>query len=248
MLVAIGEIVLDEATLPTGQLKLGDEPVAAIDAGGGGRAANFCVWAASLGESTRLITPADPPAPHRAALDQIEMSGVEVRTFALQTEAIDEAWLGRAVLLHLPAASLFGPGLAAVGRRAAEVVRAGGGVLSVDVDAPGLQEMGAARVAFEMAKLRPEILFATEAGAAALGVPLEGLAKVPVTKLRARGVRVFGRQVPAPIVNEVDPSGAGDAFAAAFCAAYVDGATPLEAAGRAVLVAAAAVARPGARP
>jgi ribokinase len=49
-------------------------------------------------------------------------------------------------------------------------------------------------------------------------------------------------------VEAVDGTGAGDAFAAAFCVAYLDGATPAEAAGRAVLVAAGAAARRGARP
>jgi ribokinase len=49
-------------------------------------------------------------------------------------------------------------------------------------------------------------------------------------------------------VEAVDATGAGDAFAAAFCSAYLDGATPLEATGRAVLVGAFAVTRTGARP
>ena len=74
------------------------------------------------------------------------------------------------------------------------------------------------------------------------------MAKVPVVKLGTRGARVFGRRVPASRVDAVDATGAGDAFAAAFCSAYLDGATPLEAAGRAVLVGAFAVTRMGARP
>jgi ribokinase len=96
--------------------------------------------------------------------------------------------------------------------------------------------------------LQPELVFANEAEAAELGAPLEGMAKVPVVKLGTRGARVFGRRVPASKVEAVDATGAGDAFAAAFCSAYLDGATPLEAAGRAVLVGAFAVTRMGARP
>jgi len=55
---------------------------------------------------------------------------------------------------------------------------------------------------------------------------------------------------PPPRYSEVIPDQAFSAggVAAAFCAAYVDGATPLEAAGRAVLVSARAVSQPGARP
>jgi ribokinase len=112
----------------------------------------------------------------------------------------------------------------------------------------GIRDYGGARMAYELALLQPELLFATEAEAAEVGAPLEGLAKLPVLKLGARGCRVFGRVVPAPAVQELDGTGAGDAFAAAFCAAYLDGATPLEAAGRAVLVGARAVSQLGARP
>jgi ribokinase len=71
---------------------------------------------------------------------------------------------------------------------------------------------------------------------------------VPVVKLGARGCRVMGRRVPAPAVAVVDGTGAGDAFAAAFCLAYLDGAPPLDAAGRAVLVGSRACTHPGARP
>jgi len=71
---------------------------------------------------------------------------------------------------------------------------------------------------------------------------------LPVLKLGAEGCRVGGRHIPAPEVQEVDASGAGDAMAAAFCVAYLDGATPVEAAEKAVVVASGAVTRAGGRP
>jgi sugar/nucleoside kinase (ribokinase family) len=112
----------------------------------------------------------------------------------------------------------------------------------------GLKEYGAARFVDELARLRPDLLFATVAESEALGVPIEKLAKVPVIKLGSDGCRVLGHYVRAPDVKEVDASGAGDALAAAFCVSYLDGATPLEAAERAVVVASGAVTRAGARP
>jgi ribokinase len=77
---------------------------------------------------------------------------------------------------------------------------------------------------------------------------MEELAKVPVLKLGAMGCRVSGQQIAAPQVREVDPTGAGDALAAAFCVSYLEGATPTAAAERAVVVASGAVTRAGARP
>ncbi len=73
-----------------------------------------------------------------------------------------------------------------------------------------------------------------ESGAAELGVPLEGLATVAVLTLAGSGCAVFGRRVAAPPVDALDP----DALIAAFCVAFVEGAAPVKAAGRAVLVAA----------
>jgi ribokinase len=103
-------------------------------------------------------------------------------------------------------------------------------------------------MAYVLARVQPEIVFATEAEAATIGVPLESLAQVPVVKLGAQGCRVFGRTIPSPGVEAVDPTGAGDAFAAAFCSAWIHGATPHEAAERGVHAASAAVTVAGARP
>jgi sugar/nucleoside kinase (ribokinase family) len=275
---SIGSLVLDVTIAPEGQLRLDDDRDASIKIGGGGQAANFCAWSAALGENARLVTRIGDDDLGRRLVAEIEAGGVEVRavrggeptgaiavlvgpggerTFArqeravlgLRQEEIEEDWFRGLNLLHIPAYSLFAEPLATTTRRAAEIAREDGALLSIDLSsAIGIREYGGARLALDLAMLRPEIVFASEAEAAELGAPLEGMAKVPVVKLGTRGARVFNRRVPASRVEAVDATGAGDAFAAAFCSAYLDGATPLEATGRAVLVGAFAVTRTGARP
>jgi ribokinase len=278
VILSIGELVLDVTIVPEGQLRPDDDRAASIRIGGGGQAANFCAWAAALGEPVRLLTKVGADESGRRLVAEIEAGGVEVcavwgpeptgaiavlvgpngeRTMAtqrgasvsLRPEDLRKEWFAGAELIHVPAYSLFLEPLAAAARAAIDSVRARGGVVSVDLSSvAGLREYGPARMAYDLARLRPELLFASVGEAEALAVPLEGLAKVPVVKLGAAGCRVFGRTIPAPVVAELDATGAGDALAAAFCASYLDGATPIEAAGRAVLVAAGAVARVGARP
>jgi sugar/nucleoside kinase (ribokinase family) len=278
VLVSVGQLLLDVTIAPEGQLRLDDDQEASIYMQGGGQAANFCAWAAALGEPARLITRIGDDDLGRRLVAEIEALGVEVRavvgpertgavavllgpgatrtfarqpgaSLALRPEDLREEWFEEVQLLHVPGYSLFAEPLAAAARRAIGLTRARGGIVSVDLSSPaGVREYGGARLAYDLAMIRPEVLFATEAEWAQLGAPLEGLAKVPVLKLGARGVRVYGRTVAAPLVEVVDGSGAGDAFAAAFCAAYVDGATPVEAAGRAILVSARALQTPGARP
>ncbi|MDQ6772688.1 MAG: carbohydrate kinase family protein [Candidatus Dormibacteraeota bacterium] len=278
MIAAIGELVLDVTIAPEGRLNPDDDRDAAISLRGGGQAANFCAWAASLGESARLVTRIGDDDAGSRLLAELEAGGVHVqavrgqgptgavaviigpageRTLArqkgaasgLRAEDLEEAWFEDVGLLHVPAYSLFWEPLAGAARKALDLVRRGGGLVSLDLSsAADLRAYGGARMASDLARLRPELLFATEAEAAELGTPLVNLAKVPVTKLGAGGCRVFERRVPAAVVAVVDGNGAGDAFAAAFCAAYLEGATPLEAAGRAVLVGARAVSQAGARP
>lgn len=278
MIAAIGELVLDVTIAPEGDLEPDDDRDARIRIGGGGQAANFCAWAASLGERARLITRVGDDEIGRRLVAELEAAGVEVlaavgpeptdaiavlvgaggrRAFARQCgagrglapEHVAASWLDGVRLLHVSAYALYREPPAAAAQRAAELARQRGALLSVDLaSAAGLRAAGPRRVADALACLRPDLLFATEAEASAVAVPLERLASVPVVKLGARGCRLFGRRVPAPATTVLDGTGAGDAFAAAFCAAFLEGATPLEAAGRAVLVAGRAVAGLGARP
>lgn len=167
----------------------------------------------------------------------------------LRPSDLRKPWFRGVNLIHVPAYSLFTEPLAASAQLAIDLVRQTGGLLSIDLSSvAGLNDYGASRFAGDLARLKPDVLFGTAAESETLGVRMDTVAKVPVLKLGADGCRVGGRHIPAPPVQEVDASGAGDALAAAFCVAYLDGATPIEAAQKAVIVASGAVTRAGARP
>jgi sugar/nucleoside kinase (ribokinase family) len=278
VVVSIGDLVLDVAIVPEGPLQPDDDTPATITIGGGGQAANFCAWTSALGEPARLVTRIGDDEAGRRLVAELESRGVEVRavwaaeptgaiavmigtdgrrTMATQRGAsvglspddLDEAWFRDARLLHVPAYSLFVEPLASATRAAIRVVREAKGMLAVDLSsAAGMRAYGPARMAYVLARLAPEVLFATETEAETLAVPLESLAQVPVLKRGALGCRVFGRDIPAADVHMIDPTGAGDAFAAAFCVAWLRGATPVDAAEQAVAAASESVTLVGARP
>ncbi|MEP6751916.1 MAG: PfkB family carbohydrate kinase [Candidatus Dormiibacterota bacterium] len=278
MILSIGDLVLDITIVPSGRLRPDDDNPAVIRVGGGGQAANFCSWVAALGSPVRLVTRVGDDDRGRRLVSEVEALGVEVfavsgsdptgmiavlvgpngeRTMATQRGAsaglrpndLRKPWFRGVNLIHVPSYSLFMEPLAASARLAIDLVRKGGGLLSIDLSsASGLKDYGPARFAALLAQLRPDVLFGTASETKTLGVAMEDLAKVPVLKLGADGCRVDRRHIPARQVQEVDASGAGDALAAAFCVAYLDGATPVEAAEKAVVVASGAVTRAGARP
>jgi ribokinase len=278
VILSIGDLLLDITIVPDGPLRPDDDRSARIAVGGGGQAANFCAWAAALGEPVRLVTRVGDDDRGRRLVSDLEARGVEVcpvwaaeptgaiavlvtpdgmRTMAtergasvgLRPDDLLEAWFRDVQLIHVPAYSLFVNPLGTAARAAIGHIRAGGGMLSIDLSSvAGLHQYGAAKMAYDLARFQPELLFGTEAEAATIGVALEHLAQVPVIKLGPAGCSVFGRPIPAPAVQYVDGTGAGDAFAAAFCTAWLHGATPIEAAERAVIVASEAVTRTGARP
>ena len=156
-----------------------------------------------------------------------ERLGEPVRLVEL--EGVDEGALEGLWLLHLPAATLAH----ASARSATDIARRVRAIIAIDL-ARAAPETDGAKLAFELAKLRPEILIAGPESAAQLGIPLEGLARLPVLLLGERGCEIFGRRVPAPPGATANPA----AFAAALCSAYLDGAMPVEAAGRAMVYAA----------
>ncbi|HEV2140303.1 MAG TPA: hypothetical protein VGT01_03850 [Candidatus Dormibacteraeota bacterium] len=169
-----------------------------------GEEAGFCDWVRRLGGE------ATPAAPTRRG----GWSGAEL------------VYLHAVLMLELPRKDAFSTTVRAARRDCALLALVLG-------DEAWVRRRGGSRTAYELAAIRPDILFTSAPAAAERGVPLEGLAGVPVVELEGGGCSVFGRRLPAP-----SSAHDSEALAAAFCVAFVEGATPVEAAGRAVLVAA----------
>jgi len=168
-----------------------------------GEEAGFCEWVGRLGRQATLA------APTRRG-----------------------GWSG-AALVYLQASLLLEPPRKAEFRATVEAARRQGAVLALALpDAAWIRAKGP-QAAYELAEIHPDILFAGEDAAGELGVPLEGIAPIAVTRLAGGGCTVHGRRLLGPAAEQ-DP----DALAATFCVALVEGEAPVEAAGRAVLVAA----------
>jgi hypothetical protein len=136
-------------------------------------------------------------------------------------------------LLHLEAAVLFGTDEGAGLLRFLDEARQQGALVSIDLGPAGaIRDHGGSRTAYQLARIQPDILFASQESAQELGAPLEGVGLVPVLMLGSEGCSVYGHRIVAPATGDVDPV----AFMAAFCVAFVDGAAPVEAVGRAILV------------
>jgi sugar/nucleoside kinase (ribokinase family) len=156
--------------------------------------------------------------------------------------ALAEADLGdlpeRAGWLHVSGSSLaLSPAIAAVVEAAVARVHAAGGRISLD---PNIRAGAPIADRVRAIATRAAVLLPSEGELETLGLTPEA-APVVCTTLGASGARIGAELIPAPEVAEVDPTGAGDSFAAAFAVATLAGAEPVEAARCAVAVGAEAV-------
>jgi ribokinase len=254
VICVLGDAHLDVVVSARGPVAEETDTPARTSVGVGGQAANVAAWVAALGGRARLIAARGTDLASQLVVGELGRRAVELvgpviegRTGVvvsltdgtsrsmltdrgvgpgLAAGLLQPDWLDGCDWLHLPAYSLVaepvaGAALAAAGR----VAR-----LSIDLSSTAaLRAYGAGRFGELIARLRPDVVFGTEAEAALVG-ELPGTELV--VKLGPRGVRAAGTVFPALPTRPVDATGAGDAFAAGYLVGGIE--LGLQAAARAV--------------
>jgi ribokinase len=255
VICVLGDANLDVVVCPSGPVAEETDTPSRISVGAGGQAANVAAWITALGGQARLIAARGTDPASRLISDDLARHGVDLAGPVIQGQtgvvvslsdggvsrsmltdrgvgplldasALADEWLNDCTSLHLPAYSLVREPVAGAALAAARRLPR----LSVDLSSTAaLTEYGVDRFRALLARLRPQIVFGNEAEAALVGdLPGSDL----VVKLGPRGVRAGGRVHAARPARAVDPTGAGDAFAAGYLLGGVT--LGLEAAARAV--------------
>ena len=234
-LTTLGDLLLDVVVHADDALMLGDDTVASTRALPGGQAANVAAWAASLGANACFVGKRGDDLAGRLVGEALRAYGVDVcgpvtgdtgivvsltaggeRTMAsdrgsamhLQPDELEPAWFDCDVL-HLSGYAIATEPTASAAVAAAELARSAGATVSVDVSAASLVDDA---YRSRVATVAPELVFATERERDALGE----LDTRWVIKRGANGVTVDGKDWASHAGEIVDPTGAGDAFAAGF--------------------------------
>ena len=252
--------MLDVVLAPARALEAGTDVPGEISLVQGGSAANTARWLARLGARVTLVASVGRDPSGRALVDAVRSDGVTARvvrvagtrtgrigvvlspggerTFVADRAAADllrpddlrATWFRGLDALHLPVYSLLGEPLGSAGRRAIELARQAGVLVSVDLASIGPLLGRGRRVARQLVgEAAPDLLFATAAEAEALlgRYSVEGLldfAPRVVVKRGSKGATVMARdgeerlrfEVATEPLTAVDTTGAGDAFDAGF--------------------------------
>jgi sugar/nucleoside kinase (ribokinase family) len=242
---ALGDLLLDVIVRLEEPLVPGADATAVTRVGAGGQAANVAAWAVALGARGRFVGKRGGDDAGALAAAELERRGVELagpvegsrngvvvslvgpdgdRTMAsdrgvapeLRPDELDPAWLQDCDWLHLTGYSLLRSPLA---EAAAEAARTFDGRISVDLSSwTAIRDFGPEAFRERLGSLGPEVVFANEHEARALGGDLA--APVRVLKRGARGFAVEREgetvEVEPAAGPVVDATGAGDALAAGF--------------------------------
>jgi sugar/nucleoside kinase (ribokinase family) len=257
VICVLGDAHLDVVVRPAGPIAHDTDTPAATRLSAGGQAANTAAWICALGGRARLIAARAPDLAGQLVAAELGRRGVDLKgpvldgrtgtvvsvspdgtTRSMLTDRgvgpqlapghLEPGWLDGCDWLHLPAYSLAAEPVAGAALAAAAAVPR----LSVDLSSVAvLEDYGPARFRALLGRLAPAVVFGNEAEAALIG-DLTGTDLV--VKLGPAGVRAGGRVHPAAPADPVDPTGAGDAFAAGYLLGGVT--LGLAAAARAVAV------------
>ncbi len=248
LVVCLGDLLLDVIVRLDEPLAPGADALAVTHAGPGGQAANVAAWAAKLGAEARFIGKRGDDAAGRLVDEEFRGRGVDLvgpvvsgrngvvvslvgpdgdRTMAsdrgvapdLEPAELEPGWLAGAGVLHLSGYSLMRTPIDAAALRAAELARAEGARVSIDLSAwTRIREFGPAAFRDRLEAIEPDVVFANEPEWEIVGGAY-ALARTAVIKRGARGIRVVGEQEAElqPVAGDVvDATGAGDALAAGF--------------------------------
>jgi sugar/nucleoside kinase (ribokinase family) len=256
--------MVDVVLAPAQPLEVGTDVPGRVMLRQGGSAASTARWLARLGVQTTLICAVGRDSEGRALTVALKADGVRVRatrvagqrtgrigvlvapggerSFVADRAAADRMAPGdlrarefAVDLLHLPAYSLLGAPLGAAGRRAIELARAAGALVSIDLSSVGPLLAEGRRAALRLVRdAAPNVLLATTVEAEALVgdrdvARLTDVAGLVIVKRGRGGASVFGRAGDGPLAFDVatsqleapDTTGAGDAFDAGFIATWL---------------------------
>jgi len=242
LVCTLGDLLLDAVVKLARPLAEGDDTRAETRVGGGGQAANVAAWAAALGADARFIGKRGADAAGEVAEADLLRRGVDVlgppptgrngvvvslvdldgsRTMIsdrgvapeLEPGELRQEWFDGADWLHLSGYSLMREPIGAAAERAAELARAAGARISVDLSSVNvIREFGVERLSDRFVRVRPDVVFGNEAEHAELPLPSESR----VIKRGAAGATIDGRDYPPVAGGVVDTTGAGDALAAGY--------------------------------
>jgi ribokinase len=266
--VVLGDLMLDVVIAPVRRLELGTDVPGRVELRQGGSAATTARWLARLGARTTFICAVGRDPEGRALVKAVTADGVRLRAARVRgvrtgrigvvvspggersfvadrgaadclvaTDLVASAF--RVDLLHLPAYSLLGPELGGAGRRAIELARTSGALVSLDLASTAPLLAGGRRAARRLVQdAAPDLLFATITevqallGAGRTATALTDLVPLAVVK-RGRGgatvlARVDGEQLTFDVatlpLDSPDTTGAGDAFDAGFIVSWLSAA------------------------